>query len=446
MLARFEPGPDRVARLVLHPRLTFVPCERADFESVSLTFAVATTARIFSALDVESARTGGTESAERTTALDEVIEIALRAREQQEDAARRVAEADDRLEAARTALARLIDQRAQVAATIAQARQNLAWLERADVSETELRHNVDTARSEVADAEAEVVRVSHNSDGPPELREAKATYDKAAAELRAIEARGADGDFALDEASHQLELWAAQRANDIAKYDLEHLQKSLSIEDSSVAIAAAQDRLDAARARLVEAERALAERSESGLPDDPEAEATAIRTQIEAVERSLSESEAARQAEVESLEQETEVAHRDRDTADRQLEHALDRVDVDPAAQNIEEVLETLRARREELSADDPGLSVIGRVFRDLAQDAPEPLLVFVDPPGDDDEDLVGALISVSGLKRTVVVTDKTEMLREARELDPALGAVREPLETGGGGRQELARSDGNRT
>ena len=43
-------------------------------------------------------------------------------------------------------------------------------------------------------------------------------------------------------------------------------------------------------------------------------------------------------------------------------------------------------------------------------------------------------------------MTDKTEMLHEAREMEPVLGAVREPLETGGGSRQELARSDGNRT
>ena len=33
MLARFEPGPDRVARVVLHPRLSFVPCAAADFEA-----------------------------------------------------------------------------------------------------------------------------------------------------------------------------------------------------------------------------------------------------------------------------------------------------------------------------------------------------------------------------------------------------------------------------
>ncbi len=71
---------------------------------------------------------------------------------------------------------------------------------------------------------------------------------------------------------------------------------------------------------------------------------------------------------------------------------------------------------------------------------------MLIEPGAEPGEDLIGALISVSGLKRTVVVTDKTEMLHEAREMDPALGAVREPLETGGTSRQELARSDGNRT
>ena len=178
---------------------------------------------------------------------------------------------------------------------MSEARQRLAWLERADVSETELQHNVDTARSEVAEAVAELKRVSDRAnDGGPEMREAKAALEKAERELRRIEADGAGGGYALDEAAHQLELWAAQRAFDLAEFDLERLRKLSGTEDAHVAVDAAQERLDAARARLEVAERALAERAEAGLPDDPAAEAAAIRSQIEAVERSLGEAEAAR--------------------------------------------------------------------------------------------------------------------------------------------------------
>ena len=447
MLARFEPGPERVARLVLHPRLSFVPCAADDFEAFAATFAVDVPARILTAEDVIAARTSGTGTADITNQLDTAIEAVLSAREQQDATSRRVVEADARLQEAQAGLERVADQRAQVAEAVSEARQRLAWLERADVSETELQHNVDTARSEVAEAVEELARVSDRAnDGGPELREAKAALEKAERELRRIEADGAGGGYALDEAAHQLELWAAQRAFDLAEFDLERLRKLSGTEDAQIAVDAAQERLDAGRARLEAAERALAERTEAGLPDDPAAEAAAIRSQIEAVERSLGEAEAAREAEVANLEQEASAARRDGEAADRQLERALERIDGAAPDQDIDEVVAELRARREQLTADDSGLSEIGRVLRDLALDAPEPLLVFIDPVAEPNEDLVGALISVSGLKRTVVVTDKTEMLHEAREMEPALGAVREPLETGGGSRQELARSDGNRT
>ena len=211
-------------------------------------------------------------------------------------------------------------------------------------------------------------------------------------------------------------------------------------------IEAARERVEAARAELATAEEALAERRAAGLPEDPAAEAEALRTQIEAVERSLGDAEAARTSEVEAVEQEAESARRDSEAAARQLEHALDRMGTDADRDDVDAVLAELRHRREELTAGEEGLSAIGRVLRDLALDAPEPLFVLIEPGAEPGEDLIGALISVSGLKRTVVVTDKTEMLHEAREMDPALGAVREPLETGGTSRQELARSDGNRT
>ena len=213
-----------------------------------------------------------------------------------------------------------------------------------------------------------------------------------------------------------------------------------------VAVDAAQERARCRPGPPRAAEDALAERRAAGLPEDPAAEADALRTQIEAVERSLGDAEAAREAEVDRLEQEAESARRDSEAADRQLERALDRMDGAAPDQDIDAVVAELRHRREELTAGDSGLSAIGRVLRDLALDAPEPLFVLIEPAAEPGEDLIGALISVSGLKRTVVVTDKTEMLHEAREMEPALGAVREPLETGGTSRQELARSDGNRT
>ena len=46
LLARFEPGPGRVARLVLHPHLSFVPTAAADFDDVCASFAVGAASRI----------------------------------------------------------------------------------------------------------------------------------------------------------------------------------------------------------------------------------------------------------------------------------------------------------------------------------------------------------------------------------------------------------------
>ena len=138
MLARYEPGPERTARLVLHPRLSFVPCAAGDFEAFQTTFAVDVPARILTAEDVIAARTSGTRTADITNELDTAIEAVLSAREQQDAARRRVAEADARLQEAQAGLDRVADQRAQVAEAVSEARQRLAWLERADVSETEL--------------------------------------------------------------------------------------------------------------------------------------------------------------------------------------------------------------------------------------------------------------------------------------------------------------------
>ena len=447
MLARFEPGPDRVARVVLHPRLSFVPCAEADFEAFRLTFAVDVSARIFTAEEVDDARNDGGESAERVAAFDEAIEGILSAREQQDGAVRRVGEVEVRLVEAQAGLERVAQQRAQVDEAVSEARARLALLEGAGVSEAELEQEVADARAVAQAADAAVLLSAETtSDGGPEMRKAQVELDRAQAELKRIEGEGTGGGYALDEASHQLELWAAQRAFDTARFELDRLRRLGGNDNREQIVEAARARAADARERLVAAESALAERRAAGLPEDPSAEADALRTQIEAVERSLGDPEAARVAEVQAVEQEAESARRDSEAAARQLEYALDRMVTEAGPEDVDAVLAELRHRREELTAGDEGLSAIGRVLRDLALDTPEPLFVLIEPAAEPGEDLIGALISVSGLKRTVVVSDKTEMLHEARELDPALGAVREPLETGGTSRQELARSDGNRT
>ena len=56
-----------------------------------------------------------------------------------------------------------------------------------------------------------------------------------AAELKRIEGEGAGGGYALDEASHQLELWAAQRAFDTARFELDRLPSAHSFEQASAA-------------------------------------------------------------------------------------------------------------------------------------------------------------------------------------------------------------------
>ena len=447
MLARFEPGPDRVARVVLHPRLSFVPCARVDFEAFRLTFAVDVSARIFTADEVDDARHDGGDSSERVAAFDEAIEGILSAREQHDAAERRVAEVEVRLVEAQAGLERVAQQRAQVDEAVAEARTRLALLEGAGVSDADLEREVADAKAAAQAADAALLLSTETTnDSGPEIRKAQVELDRAQAELQRIERADVGGGYALDEASHQLELWAAQRAFDSARFELDRLRRLAGNNDNQQVVEATRARAAAARERLVAAEAALAERRAAGLPDDPVAEADALRTQIEAVERSLGDAEAARVADVQAVEQEAESARRDSEAAARQLEHALDRMDTDAGPEDVDAVLAELRYRREELTAGDEGLSAIGRVLRDLALDAPEPLFVLIEPGAEPGEDLIGALISVSGLKRTVVVTDKTEMLHEARELDPALGAVREPLETGGTTRQELARSDGNRT
>jgi hypothetical protein len=447
MLARFEPGPDRVARIVLHPRLSFVPVATEAFDAFRSTFAVDAEARILTSEDLRTARTLGTDNADRASAFDEAIEAIVTGREQQEAARRRLEDAEGRLDEAQSALTRVTLQREQVDAAVADARKRLAVLEVVQTEE-ELEARVAAARRRVSAAEAAQASATERAGGSsPEMRAAEAEVEKTERELQRIQSSAVEGGYALDEASHQLETWAAQRALDMAKFDLDRLHRQARDgADVEADASAAREELEAARAELDDAIAAQAARADADLPDDPAAEACAIRAQIETVERSVGEAEAAREADVATVTQEVEAARREIDSATRQTERAIERFELDAPDADVEAALAELRHRREELTADDPGLSAIGRVLRDLALDAPEPLLVFIEPEAEPGEDLIGALISVSGLKRTVVVTDKTEMVAEVREMEPALGAVREPLETSGVSRQELARSDGNRT
>ena len=435
---------------MLHPRLSFVPCAAADFEAFRLTFAV----------DVAGAHLHGRGSrrrpqrrqrrADRVAAFDEAIEGILSAREQQDAADRRVGEVEVRLVEAQAGLERVAQQRAQVDEAVAEARARLAVLESAGVSDAELEQEVADAEAAAQAAEAALLLSA-------ETAERRRTRDPQGAG-RARPAPSASSNGSSAKASAAGTRSTRRRTNSScgrpSAPSTPHDSSSTgcagwrATTTAQQIVEAARDRVEAAaRERLVAAEAALAERRAAGLPEDPAAEADALRTQIEAVERSLGDAEAAR-----------DRRSRKRSSRKRSPPGATPRPrpgssstrwtgwTPTPTATDMDAVLAELRHRREELTAGDEGLSAIGRVLRDLALDAPEPLFVLIEPGAEPGEDLIGALISVSGLKRTVVVTDKTEMLHEAREMDPALGAVREPLETGGTSRQELARSDGNRT
>src|SRR5262245_56250331 len=137
MLARFEPGPDRVARIVLHPRLSFIPVSASSFDAFQRTFAVDVEARILTAEDVRAARTLGTDNADRASAFDDAIEAIVKGRELQETARRRLEDAEQRLEDAQAGLTRVALQREQVDEAIGEARARLAVLESTE-SEEEL--------------------------------------------------------------------------------------------------------------------------------------------------------------------------------------------------------------------------------------------------------------------------------------------------------------------
>src|SRR5262245_34380045 len=101
LLARFEPGPGRVARLVLHPHLSFVPAAAADLDGVRATFAVGAPARIFSAAELRALRDEGLTAAERAAAYDEAIEGIVRVRDQRDAALQSAVTAEQRLADAR---------------------------------------------------------------------------------------------------------------------------------------------------------------------------------------------------------------------------------------------------------------------------------------------------------------------------------------------------------
>ena len=81
-----------------------------------------------------------------------------------------------------------------------------------------------------------------------------------------------------------------------------------------------------------------------------------------------------------------------------------------------------------------------------FATEAAEPMIVMIEPFDPAPPDLVDDLLAVTEHKRVVYLTDNAEILDHARTVAIELGAVREPLETGGVPRHAMARPDGDRT
>ena len=362
MLARFEPGPDRVARVVLHPRLSFVPCAEADFEAFRLTFAVDVSARIFTAEEVDDARNDGGESAERVAAFDEAIEGILSAREQQ-DAAERPRRRGRRA-------ARRGRRPAWNASPSSARKSTRPWPRRAPGSRCSRAPASPrrSSNSEVADARAAVAggrgraaaqRRDHERRRTRDAQGAGRARPAAGASSNGSKAKASAVAYALDEASHQLELWAAQRAFDTRPIRARPAAPAGRQRGREQIVEATRARNASMprRARLEAAEPHSPSGGRPGCRRIRPPRPTAIRTQIEAVERSLGDAEAAREAEVaKRSSRKRSPPGGDSEAAARQLEHALDRMDTEAGRdQDMDEVLAELRHRREELTAGDRG-------------------------------------------------------------------------------------------
>jgi hypothetical protein len=107
LLAYFSPGPDCSARVLLHPRLTFLPCRVESHESLAATFQVGVDARIVRAADIAawSAYAANRAAPDTRGQLGHVVEAVVGLRDADGDDADRLAERD-RLIAESTALRR----------------------------------------------------------------------------------------------------------------------------------------------------------------------------------------------------------------------------------------------------------------------------------------------------------------------------------------------------
>ncbi|MGQ0825342.1 MAG: hypothetical protein ACT4OX_10005 [Actinomycetota bacterium] len=230
---------------------------------------------------------------------------------------------------------------------------------------------------------------------------------------------------------------SATNAADIAERTLQEAR--VRLDHVAVQRAHADEAFMAARERLLRLE-GLDRAPRTG--GDPAAEAEAIRAQIAAVQRSLDDATSTRGAAVSVAEREAEAARRDTSAATRRLQVALERAEPAARLDDARAVLVRLRDRRALLDDDDVASEAF-MAFRRLAE-APEPVLVLVEPFGEPPADLFEAAESLVALKRIVLVTDNTQVLRRARELDPELGAVRTPLVTAAIARVAAHGSDWN--
>jgi hypothetical protein len=448
MLARFVPAPGRVARVVLHPRLTFVPCEPDSFAGIAETFEVDVAARICTAADVQAAADDGAPVAERAAAYDAAIEEVTAARTRRDAAADQVDECERKLRDARADVDRVAQQRAQADEAIVAARERLALLEGGKGAEVELRRELEAAHSAATIAADDVARAiaAATTGRADEIRAAEAALARAEQEVeRIVQGYDEDGDGAVDGAAHRLELWAAQRSVEGLRSDLERLRTSSATDDGRDSVALAQRRVDEARARVATAERSLGARVDGIPAGDAVAEADAIRTQIDAVQRSLVNAADVRNVALAAAERDVEAVRREVAATQRALALLVERVDPGADTRDLDGVAERLHHRRALLDTADSASPTL-RALRRLAEECPEPLLVLVEPFPDPPADLLASMIAISGLKRIAFVTENISVLQRARDLDPAIGAVRQPLDTGGVRRQAMAQSDGMRS
>lgn len=445
LLARFQPAPGRTARVVLHPRLTFLPIGRDDLEGLRATFQVALPVRVLTAADVLVLATDTQTRAERAAAYDDAIAATTDAKEQCEAAVGQVAAATELLRAARADADRTCAQRARAEETIAAARERLAMLEGAGRSESELRRDLEDARMQVAAAQRELERFGVSQ--PPDVATAEAALAAAERELERIVTTGRAGIDPVDETAHRLELWAAQRAVSEARAELERARRAEQGPGEHPRVAVVRKRLDAARERVAGLEMALDERSrrEQREPTEAPAEAQAIRAQIAAVERSLARAQRERAAQLQAAKVAVEEARRQVAAAERRLAAAVERLEPGAGIDEADAVLARARSRRALLDGPEAETGSGTEALLHRLAEASEPVLLLVDAFPDPPDDLLEALVSVAALKRVVFATDKTSVLHDARSLDPELGAVRTPIDIGGP-RPALATSDGNRS